>query len=106
MPGCRFAPGVAQPTRQTVMSVEEGVEAHTLFRFADTTLPLRTRVRDVIHGFRCRCARGALKQNRASCSDLLLFYASAEPACAEAVGAIEGSSAPHTRKVRRHLPCV
>ena len=104
MCGCRRAPSAAQPTRQTVTSVEEGVEAHTLFRFADTTLPLRTRVRDVIHGFRCRCARGALKQNRASFPDLLLFHASAKPACAEAVGAIEGSSAPHARKVRRHPP--
>ncbi len=66
MCGCRRAPGAAQPTRQTVTSVEEGVEAHTLFRFADTTLPLRTRVRVAIHGFRCRCARGALKQNRAA----------------------------------------
>jgi len=39
-------------------------------------------------------------------SDSLLFYASDEPAGAEAVGAIEAGSFPRTRKARRHLPCV
>ena len=36
-----------------------------------------------------------------SYSDPLLFYAGAETACAEAVGAIEVSSAPHTETCQR-----
>jgi len=34
------------------------------------------------------------------------FMPRAEPACAEASGAIEVDSSPRTRKARRHLPCV
>ena len=39
-------------------------------------------------------------------SGSLLIYASAEPVCAAVVGRIKVDCSPHTRKARRHLPCV